>query len=96
MDNVDLLSANLGEMRAALTRLTEDQLKRAAPKFAGYPDAIKVVLLDLCGENDFLSDEDLRELVGSARCPDGIDQVWVSEREWVSLTDYDTVYRRVR
>jgi hypothetical protein len=95
-DGTDLLSVNLGEMKVALGRLVEDRLRKATLKFSDYPGAIRVVVLDFYGENDFLTEEDIRLLVGSARCPDGIDQVWVSEREWVSLTDWEPDFQRVR
>lgn len=95
----DLMSVtreDLKQNEVALGQMIETRLGQAAAKFDSYPKALKVVLLDFIGDDDFLLDDDIRRLVGAARCPDEIDQVWVSEQEWVSLTDWEPVFRQVR
>ena len=75
----------------------ERSAQAAAEKFVKYACCQKLFLVQFCGYgSDWLQDEDIVEIIKSARLPDMIDQVWLARREWVSEYDHEIAWEHIR
>ena len=70
-------------------------LEKAAPKFAEYTDCLKLLLVQFFGDSSSILDEDIIEIIKSARLPKVIDQIWLALEDWVSESDYEIAWQRV-
>jgi hypothetical protein len=82
--------------RAEYNELVEYWLAEAAPKFETYLNHRKVIVLEFYGDWWVLDDDDTRKMVSEARVPALIDEVWIAIPEWISESDYEIAYERVR
>lgn len=80
------------ETKAVLERLLAD----AALKFVTYADHLKVVVLEFYGDTDLLGEEEVKMMVGEVELPALVDEVWVARQEWISGSEYEVGYERVR
>jgi len=69
------------------------QLAAAAPKFVGYENARRVVLLDFYGKT--LHEGDIPALMPDMAVPDCIDEIWMTTREWISEDDFAIGFARI-
>ena len=75
----------------------EHQAVEAADKFDRYADCRKVFLVQFFGDTlDGVDDEEIVEIIKSARLPEAIDEVWVAREEWVGLDESEIQWERVR
>ena len=69
----------------------------ADQKFVQFTDCVKVFLVQFCGDDlDLLDEEDVKDIVRTAKLPESIDQVWVAYDNWVSELDHEIAWARVR
>ena len=58
---------------------------------------MKVVVLEFCGDTSMLLlEEDIRRIVKEGDLPPSVDQVWLGYPEWVSNSQTDVGYERIR
>ena len=72
------------------------EANKAGKKYDEYPNCLKLLVVQFVGEGSSLMDEDIIEIIKTARIPNEIDQVWLTGREWTSLDDYELAWERVR
>ena len=85
------------EAKSGYAQEFERAANNAAPKFAAYAHCLKLLLVQFYGSSSLLvMDEDIIEVVQSARLPGVIDQVWVAQHDWVTQYDYEVAWQRVR
>ena len=85
------------EAKSGYTQEFERAANNAAPKFAAYAHCLKLLLVQFYGSSSLLvMDEDIIEVVQSARLPGVIDQVWVAQDDWITPDDYEVAWQRVR
>ena len=85
------------EAKSGYAQEFERAANNAAPKFAAYAHCLKLLLVQFYGSSSLLvTDEDIIEVVQSARLPGVIDQVWVAQDDWVTPYDYEVAWQRVR
>jgi hypothetical protein len=84
------------QTRAEYRRLVDRRLAEASPKFEYYVVHRKVVVLEFYGDWRLLDEDDARQIVSEATLPPIIDEVWITIPEWVSESDYEIAYERVR
>lgn len=72
------------------------ELVASSRKFSGYEGCLRLVVIECYGDPPLLSDEDVARLVVNADLPTNIDQVWHAKPEWVSESDWQVVYERLR
>ncbi len=65
-------------------------------KFKNYPNCLRVLLLEVYGDDLSLDLISIDEIVRIVNLPFNIDQVWVAEPEWISEEDIKIVYRRIK
>ena len=85
----------LMEIRQTIRKKLEDLLGKVVPKFKNYPSCLRVLLLEIYGDNlslDFIS---IDEIIQTVDLPLPIDQVWIAEPEWISEVDFKVVYRQI-
>lgn len=82
--------------RAKYEELADLRLAEAAPKFETYLDHRKVVVLEFYCDWWLFDDDDAQKIVSDARLPPLVDEVWIAIPEWVSDSDYEVAYERVR
>ena len=71
--------------------------KDAAEKFTKYADSLKLLLVQFFGNSSsILREDDIVEIIQSAKLPEMIDQVWLADQEWVNLNEYEIVWKRTR
>ncbi len=70
-------------------------LAETAVKFANYSDCIRILLLEVYGDDMLLNDGDVDGIITSAKLPQNIDQIWVAAPEWISDLEFQIVYRQV-
>ena len=71
----------------------------ATKKFAAYGHCRRVLAVQFFGSSwmaDRVSDNELVEIVRTGEISTVIDEVWVAYHEWVSASDYEVAWRRVR
>lgn len=84
------------QTRAEYKELADLRLAEAAPKFETYLDHRKVVVLEFYCDWWLLDEDDARQIVSEGILPPLIDEVWITIPEWVSESDYEIAYERVR
>jgi len=84
------------ETRAKYKELVDLRLAEAAPKFETYLDHRKAVVLEFYCDWWLLDEGDARQIVSEGILPPLIDEVWITIPEWVSESDYEVAYERVR
>jgi len=84
------------QTRAEYKELVQRRLAEAAPKFETYLDHRKVVVLEFYCDWWLLDEDDAREIVNEITLPPLIDEVWMTIADWVSESDYEVAYERVR
>jgi len=96
-DNVEsLLSHKQGALEEILREL-EKQFLRVSKKFSGYENCSRLLLVYFyCDTDAMILDQDFLGLIRSAKVPPTIDQVWVAEPIWVSETEWEEDFTRVR
>ncbi len=68
----------------------------AAEKFAKYDYCIKLLVVQFYGDgSSWVEDEEIIEIIHSAKLPTLIDQVWVARQDWVSEYDYEIAWECV-
>ncbi len=78
-------SQRLEALKAGYAGAFQRTLEKAVPKFEGYADCLKLLLVQFCGEgSNMLFEEDLIEIIEAASLPPLIDQVWLACEEWKS------------
>jgi len=86
----------LMEIRQAIREKLEELLGKVEPKFRDYPRCLRVLLLEIYGDDlslDFIS---IDEIIQTVDLPLNIDQVWIAEPEWISEVDFKVVYRQIK
>lgn len=86
----------IAQTRAEYMELADLRLAEAAPKFETYLDHRKVVVLEFYCDWWLLDEDDARQIMSEVRLPPLIDEVWTTIPEWVSESDYEVAYERVR
>ncbi len=72
-------------------------VKAAAEKFTKYSDCERLLVVQFFGNSSiYLQDEEIVEIITTAQLPDAIDQVWLARQEWISESDYEIAWDRVR
>src|SRR5258708_29737577 len=84
------------QTREEYNELADLRLAEAAPKFETYLDHRKVVVLEFYCDWWLLDEDDARQIMSEATLPPIIDEVWMTIPEWVSESDYEVAYERVR
>ncbi len=87
--------ADLESIKAGYAGEFQRTLEKAAPKFGEYTDCLKLLLVQFFGDSSSILDEDIIEIIKSARLPKVIDQVWLALEDWVSESDYEIAWQRV-
>lgn len=72
------------------------QLVASSRKFSSYEGCLRLVVLECYSDLLLLNDEDVGRLVVNANLPTNVDQVWHAKPEWVSESDWQVVYERLR
>jgi hypothetical protein len=85
-----------GRVREEYRDLVNRCLAEAGLKFEMYLDHRKVVVLDFYGDLMLLDEDEAREIVREMTLPPTIDEVWISTPQWISESDYEIGYERVR
>ena len=87
----------LATTKAGYTKEFRRMLRNAAPKFEGYGDCLKMLLVQFCGEGSkvFL-EEDLISIIESASLPAQIDEVWLAWQDWEDDRRYRLRWKRIR
>ena len=71
--------------------------KAAAEKFVKYSDCERLFLVQFFGDDSsYLPDDEIVEIIETAQLPEMIDQVWLAGQEWISESDYEIVWKRIR
>jgi len=70
-------------------------LSAATLKFDNYPNSLNIFLVHFHGDNSFLSDSDVRDIVKSAGLSGNIKEVWCAKPDWVSEYNYTVAWERV-
>lgn len=86
----------LVEIRQAIREKLEELLVKVELKFKDYPNCLRVLLLEVYGDDlslDFIS---IDEIVQAVDLPLNIDQVWIAEPEWISEIDVKAAYRQIK
>lgn len=86
----------INHTRAEYKGLVQRLLTQAAPKFETYFSHLKLVVLEFYGDFWLLDEDDAREIVSEVTLPPLIDEVWNTIPEWVSESDYEIGYERIR
>ena len=84
------------EARAGYARKFESAAKGAAGKFEEYSECLGILLVQFHGDDSFLEDEDIIQVIKSAQLPDVVDQVWLAQHDWVSEDEHMVAWDRVR
>ena len=72
-------------------------LRKAAPKFEGYDDCLKMLLVQFCGEGStVLLEKDLIDIIETTSLPAQIDEVWLAWQDWADDHSYRLRWKRVR
>lgn len=86
-----------GPARAGYTSEFECSANAAAEKFVNYAHCLRLFLVQFFGDgSEYLRDEEMTKIICSAKLPETIDQVWVACPNWVSETEDEIIWRRVR
>jgi hypothetical protein len=91
-DTLSLIEQTDAEYR----KLVDRRLGEAQRKFLTYVDHRKVVVLEFYGDWWLLDEDDARKIVREVGLPPLIDEVWITNPEWVPESDYEIVYEQVR
>ena len=71
--------------------------KAAAEKFVKYSDCERLFLVQFFGDDSScLPDDEIVEIIETAQLPEMIEQVWLAVQEWISESDYEIVWKRIR
>jgi len=82
--------------RQGITVILDDFLNRASLKFAGYPDCLRIFVLEAYGDNWIVTDDDIEQAIQNAVLPQNVDKIWLAEPKWITETDFEVAYRQVR
>lgn len=75
----------------------ECQAVKAADKFDRYADCRKLFLVQFFGNTlNGVDDEEIVEIIKSARLPAAIDEVWAAREEWVGLNESEIRWEHIR
>lgn len=75
----------------------DKEIEDAKEKFEKFGSHKKLLLLSFVGDSsNGVLDEDMSELVGAAKLPTEIDEVWVAYHDWVSAWDYGIRWKHLR
>jgi hypothetical protein len=86
----------LPRVHKRIAQTVDKLLAKAAIKFVGYPNCLRVVVLEAYGDNLLPTDEDIEQIIQSALWPSNIDQIWLAEPEWLTESEFEVTYRQVR
>ena len=70
--------------------------KGAAAKFEEYYNCRKILLVQFFGDDPLIMDEDIIQIIKSARLPNMINEVWLAQHDWISEDDYVVGWNRVQ
>lgn len=81
-DESGRISEENKEAKAGYSEALDKVVNQAAEKFAGYEHCLRLLLVQFFGSSsNWFMDDDVIELIQSAKLPEPIDQVWVAQED---------------
>ena len=68
----------------------------ACKKFESYPKDRHILLVQFLGDDAYLLDEDVKEIVRGVGLPPLIDEVWAAYHEWQDEENYEIGWQRLK
>ncbi len=84
---------------SALSGFSEEfdrQARSAARKFSDYTECLRLLLVQFFGDIELGPTEDeIKSMIVGSQLPEGIDQVWVADKNWVSAYNFEVQWVRM-
>lgn len=71
-------------------------IKRTIPKFKNYLEYLKILILEIYSDSDYLTNELIEEIFNDIDLPSSINQVWLGEQVWLDDYNWEISYKLVR
>ena len=84
------------EAKAGFADELEKTFQKAAAKFEEYPECLKILLVQFHGDDSFILDEDVVQIIESTQLHEMIDQVWLAQYDWSGEDEHTVVWNHVR
>ncbi|TET44164.1 hypothetical protein E3J62_11110 [candidate division TA06 bacterium] len=95
-DLFEVDSIERSQARDGLSRQLQEVLVQVESKFGAYDDSLRVLILEVYGNNTCLSDSDVEDAICKAALPPCVSQIWLAYPEYIGEWDWRVAYRRVK